>query len=292
MLLPRPLHALALVLLAGAPAAAGNRIPVTGPGTITAPGDYILTTDIITPNLGPCNGFLIHATTGPIDLDLNWHTVEPGFLCSAVIVTGSSPVTVRNGYLTSTNGTVVRGLDSNLLRLVRVHVDGDWAIQMSDSSSLHMHQSSAHATVYGLFAKTTGDVVIDESTFNGAYLNVRLFRVGKAVVKNSFFSGANQGPNLQIHEATGKIRIGRNTFNSAQGSPGALVIAGDGAKIHRNSINGAGYDGLVVYGSGNSILRNSISGSNGCGILVDSNGNILQGNIFSGNLGGDVCAAP
>lgn len=287
----QPRHAAALLLLAVSPAAAAPRIPITGPGTITTPGRYILMNDIPQAPSGLCNSILIHATTGQIDLDLGWHAIEPGFLCSAIVVSGASTVTIRNGFLTSNNGTVLVGIDENLIRLDRVHISGDWGISVRGAASLIIRRSTSHATVFSLYFNSAGFLEMDRCRMDGQERDVTVRHAGRVAIKSSTFAGGHSGnPGLELAGIPPrKLSIARS---SALGSEDVAWITADGARVHGNVFYGGSVNGLVVTGTGNSILGNTFTNNGACGIVVDSASNTLLGNTFSGNLGGDICEAP
>lgn len=289
MLLPRPLHALALLLFAGAPALAGTPIPISDPGTISAPGHYVLM-NWIESNTSSVP-FIIDARTGPIDLDLNNFGIRVAGLLDALIITGDQPVSVRNGKIQGTPWNGIVAFDSNKITLDEVDIYGDWGIWVRGGSSLTMRHSSARSTVYSLYFQSTGTLSIDHSTIQGGYVAVKVVNAASVKIKNSNIGPGSQGWALDVvHVPLGKLSIGRSFFGWA--SESCVRIDADGGRFNKNDVGGGQLGGLVITGAGNSIQGNTFHDNAGCGLEVNTTFNIVRGNTFFNNAGGDVCAAP
>ncbi len=287
--------------------------PINAPGTINVPGRYVLVNDIVSiPYVA--DALVIDTSVGPIDIDLGGFTVTgAGVGMNAVTVSGRFPLRIRNGSLFSGNAQALQCFDATPITMERVNLFGDWGIWIQGSASLRLRESRVDATVYGVYADTVGDVIIERSAFGQGYMNARIRFAGKVRVKDSALLGGSQGPSLEVRHASRGVSVARNTLGGA-GTPGGVAIAPDGARIHGNTIHGTGYDGLVLLGSNMSVLGNTIDGSGGdgllvagtgnsirgnvitnsgsCGINLTQSGNSIQGNTFSGNAFGDICGAP
>jgi len=116
------------------------------PVTITQPGKYVLTSDLVPPGNSGTNAITVSAA--PVDIDLNGHTIDGGGSC-----TGTPTASMCNGYA-GDNGIFMNYNVAGNLGFFRVH---NGRVRGFSGSGITFVNSSSDSAIE--------DVVVSENSF-------------------------------------------------------------------------------------------------------------------------------
>lgn len=275
----------ALLVLAsgGAVRGAESRIPITGPVTITTPGSYILTRDIVT-----AGGHAVVVSTVACAIDLNGHTIT-------ATNGGDTPVLLTN----AADVVITRG---------RI-VGGTFGIEVVSGASLPRatidHVTFSGQVSHGVYTLDAADVVIEDCIFRNQNVAIAVeganwptqFRVARNNIQGlvgfetigDLARGIIEGNVLYLTAGVGINLTGRgldvrgNVIDS--GANGISITGGGGHRIEGNTITRSTGSGLAVFGDNNRIFGNTITASQYDGLYVASQGNVIESNLVNANLG-------
>jgi hypothetical protein len=263
-----------LALSVALPASADEgRIPLWDAGILFAPGEYVLTRDIVT------DGQITIRADGVV-LDLNGHTLETTTLASAIVVNTSAiggplerGVTIRNGRIKGGGfaGIRVHAPAGGRVRIENVEIVGSsqYGIHLRDLDEFTVRNCRIRSVGYQAISYQLADTT---GLGRGVVAGNLVVDAGDAGISVSGVSGA------QVHA---------NVVLGAGGM--GIAVAGDGNRISDNAIHDAGRtitaSALVVRGLANRVESNIASGSSEMGIdvLPDSPRTVLRKNVVTGN---------
>ncbi len=216
------------------------------PVTIQHPGSYILTSDLA-PSGDPDTGTItVLLTTGPIDLDLNGHTISGGGTCTGTPVTSCSGALGSIGLdieptpsgVVHLHDGVVRGFrdrgiyashfaeGSVIERMVVTETQLYEGITIdTNSASVTRIRDSQFGRNFGngLNAFVGTRVYVENCTAVGNHLAGLYLQSGSIAVGNHLGSNASYG--LRCNDAPGICALGQNTFNNNNGGGSAAQYA-------------------------------------------------------------------
>ncbi|GAA0716588.1 hypothetical protein [Dokdonella soli] len=227
--------------IAGCFAGDGAGFPIT----ISAPGSYVLTSDLLVTAAG-ANAININAS--PVDLNLNGHTIDGGGSCTGMPVTSCTPGAGSAGISAYAGGAPVGAL--------HIH-DG----------TIRGFTGSAASTA-AIYISDAGDGTVLER------LNI-VENYGNAAVQ-FYTSGA--GGTVRLRDS----QVARNGSHGVNRAGGAIKLIVENSDISGNRIYGAaGADGATF--SGNRFNNNGNYAINGIGGTVALGANTFSGNNLGGN---------
>jgi hypothetical protein len=254
--------------------------PISACGTITEPGDYVLTSDlqlVATGTPADC----LEVSASQVNLDLGGHTVYvfcpwapfPDTFCGYAsddcaaapvginVLSGANYVTIRNGSVGDYTGCFETG----------VAVAADHAIVRN--LKIMAGEGIALAGSYGKFSTIT--YTIADEAYHGRNGPV-ISAIGN---QNTFYDVVSPFP------------VG----SDFGGGDPAIVIKGNLNVINSVNVSNLGIDAYVIPISGNrnSIKNSTVYGEGGCGIEVTSNSahNVVIGNTVTVTPNPEACFA-
>lgn len=293
---------LSLLCVAPAPAADG-RIPVWGQTTITEPGAYVLTRNIVLG--GEVGGSVIVIDSADVDLDLNGFWIRSNTETSDPpirILQFADNVRIRNGSIRGNRedppAIVAEGVYG--LVLEKLNIDSGGGVRFSATvfkfQDLVLLVGFGHA-FEGSGGQGTirdceihhiggwaGGIVISGSDI--LVQNNRLFSVDTGVAISgqsiSLIGNSLQAwpRGIDVTSCAG-CRIVDNTVHNADM---CLTFAGNGSVVNGN-VCVESSAGITINGSDNTVVGNRILGNgSGTGISFAGDRNVYSRNVASGNL--------
>ena len=282
--------AIALTIVA-APLPAGA---LTCGATIGPGGNIDLDADII----GPCEINPVLRVVGPVNLNLNGHTVSCGGKLNqsgganyaGIIVEGAN-AQVRNGSVADCGHGVSVFNDGHTILDMTLR-DNDTGIRIwpggTGGSSLIRNTAFGNRRGFYLTGSENGSLIGNVARNNGS--GFRVFEGGHNALVGNVATANTAG-----FEIGGDEVSSHNTFigNTATGN---TEVGFDLSKVVRNTVsgnkaNGNGGHGFRTYrGSLNVISGNVAKDNGGDGLSLDygSQGNVVEGNRFKNNRGHGV----
>jgi len=257
------------------------RTPISSvPFTITNPGSYYLTTNLI----GSSGLSGITISNNNVTLDLNGFAMlgVPGSLYAVAFPNSLTNVTIRNGLM---NGWRM-GVHETIGNSANIVLDG---LTIYGSATDGILFDSA-ATVKNCLCSSNaaigisvggGEITDCTASYN---INSGIELNGGGVVRNCW-SGYNG--NYGIEVSSGIVSgcwVQNNAWSGIQAAFQGSEIAGNTC-LNNNTSASSSYAGIRVEGAGNQIEGNRVSGSGFAGISVNSiyANNIIVKNSVSGN---------
>jgi parallel beta-helix repeat protein len=280
---------IALTVLA-APLPAGA---VTCGATIGPGGNVDLDVDII----GPCETNPVLRVVGPVNLNLNGHTVscggklnEPGGANYAGIRVEGTNAQVRNGSVTDCGHGVSVSNDGHTILDMTLR-DNDTGIRMwpggTGGSSLIRNEAFGNRRGLYLTGSENSSLIGNVARNNGS--GFRVFEGGHNVLVGNVATANTVGFDIGGDDVSS-----HNTLigNAAMGN----TEVGFNLRIVRNTVsgnkaNGNGGHGFRTFrGSLNVISANVAKDNGGDGLSLDygGQGNVVEGNRFKNNRGNGV----
>jgi parallel beta-helix repeat protein len=254
--------ALAMALLGVIPAQAATKIS-SCPVTITAPGEYEVTRNLI------CAGTAITITASEVDLNLDGHTLSGSGGGDGIFVQSAANVSIRNG--------AVRGffIGVELQRTVDCRITNVTASQNGDSGIVLDSEARANRVTRNT-ASGNGFAGID---LEAAFANT--------VTDNTATQNGDRG--INIRNSSGNI-VARNT-SDRNGSGIDVDNDSHGNTVARNSCTGNGDGGIRILDgpTQNTIQDNTVSGNfKGIWLALGAGAhqNTVQGNTANLNVFG------
>ena len=212
------------------------------PVTITQPGSYVFTSDVATPpnTTQP----VIDVEASPVDIDLNYHTIDGGGSCTGTPVTSCTGFSGGRGLAFSNNGNpgvfhvhdgTVRGFggsgismfdsgDGTLLERLTVTQNqyGAGIITTSDLTTTRIRDSQFVRNLQvGLFVSNGQNrLLIENCSVVGNSADGIQVGTGSVVVGNRISS--NGGLGLHAYGASATCAMGQNVFSGNNGGGGAV----------------------------------------------------------------------
>ena len=293
--------------------------------TITAPGSYVLTSNLFLGNAST-NPSAIAIQASNVTLDLNGFTVEifAGTGSAILIFPDQRNIHIRNGKIRGglygieySMGAVKTTVRLEKLEISSTLSDG---LNLSGVESFEMLECKIRDTgnnglaVLGS-AGFTGRIVGNQFTGipNNALVtsgaSSLLIRENAMREVNSGINIGLGGSSIQIEDnsvmnrpggqagatAISLFSSGQVLHNAIRGFATGIATGATGGRIAGNSVTGGvgTGDGVLVSASRNLIEGNQIEGNAGCGIhlLSSSAENAYRDNMLRGNTGGAACVA-
>jgi len=318
---------LAAAAAATAPLADEGRIPVFQPTTISNPGHYVVTRDIVA-TAGAAIGIL----ADNVVLDLNGHTISEPFAQPVILVFGTSnDVTILNGK--TSGGTF--GIESQTtvptrIRIESVSVSGTSAegidIRFPDRVEIVSCRIESPGGDSGITVNSLNNVesfggrfignTVSAPDFNG--MRFHGLRNGEIRGNTILHPGLNgygirlDAGSLAAADTGGNLIVDNQVFMPVSAgivndgiivndsgnlirhnvvmTSGGIIVVGNNNLLVENLVSRGHGDGFFIVGSNNHLEGNEAVGMGGCGIdFAASVTNIYRNNILRGNLGGATC---
>jgi parallel beta-helix repeat protein len=283
------LLALSVICATLTPAVADEgRIPVFRATTITEPGSYVLTRDIV---LDLCSQLVISASG--VDLDLNGHTVR-GSECGGLISVSGFDIVIRNGRLTGNVVSAIQAAGFSQLKLDHIRISGSDSgitggayVEMVDSS-LTTIWSAVQNVSSGRFVGNhfrSGDIAVSGGMSNSVFEH-NVFDCGIGAPGGLSILDGNSVKDNLFHGCLKAINVGRG--NVVEGNlirTGMYgVRAGDKNRLIKNVLEGV-EDPIHILGDDNVIAENVLWGGSllNTGIRIAGSFNLIDGNTSEKN---------
>ena len=225
------------------------------PITITAPGSYILTSDLAPPGSTSVNAIAISAT--PVDIDLNGHTINGGGTCTGTPVTGC------------TGAAGARGLQFS--------DPGNGGVYHVHNGTVRGFSSDIGIPIFGASDGTVLDhLTVTENSY-GALIDGTTSYATTRIRDSQFVRNSQDGANTTNNPTALLIE---NSTAVGNGSAGFGMNAGSIAVGNRLNKNGG--VGLACN-SGCGLGQNTFSNNNGGGASAQWSVTTLR------DMGGNVC---
>jgi len=271
-----------------------GRIPVAGPGTISAPGHYIVTRDI---QVASGDAILIDAQH--VTLDLNAHRISSTATTNSTLIRISPTadfITLRNGRLSGGDKGV--GVDSTVgialfmdgLEIESASSNGIWItgaanVELSDSRLIN---NNFAMSVYGLANGPVTGRITGNTIGGGSACLALLGAKGVLIRDNMITSCGNVALQVGIGTGLGSIfggnLIEHNTITDSIvgiyifGQPGGNQVVGN--VLQKNGT------GIVAVSASNRIAENTVFASSVAGIDDRGPRNLIEGNLIGGTTPG------
>lgn len=270
---------IASVVMCGLAPADEGRIPIYQPTTITQPGHYVLTRDVLHAEDSDAPAPIV-IQAGSVILDLNGHAIrgrgnafyDIGLIS---ISTAVGPVTIENGFLSGTVGAIGGSTPKLILRNLTIENIRSRAVVVTTN---YLEVSSC------FISGETSSIVLSSPT-TGIISGNHLEGGDTAVSLGSFHDGTFQGNNVSAQgggptcASFGSTNIiDSNTFSDCNTG---FFVAG-GSHITRNVVIGQGV-GIYLNGPTSVVESNTIQGGI-AGISVQSDNNFIRNNKIIDSL--------
>ncbi|MBK7949058.1 MAG: right-handed parallel beta-helix repeat-containing protein [Deltaproteobacteria bacterium] len=272
------------------------------PIQIFAPGSYVLTSNLVTPNESTS---AISISTSGVHIDLNGFTIRGVTFCSAgaggVTCSPSNGVNslvsgaISLGNVTLENGTISNGGSLGADLGPRAIVRG-----------VRFHSNRLSGLRTGLLSNVS-DCTSTENGGDGFEMGSSS-RISSVVANSNGGAGIDAGTATTVLDSTVNANFGRGisgdqltiSRNTVNGNQQSGILVDNQATISGNSVMGNTGIGIICLGNstrGCSVLDNTITGNTGTGLAFNGAG-AYQGNTINGNgatvesgiqTGGNVC---
>jgi len=285
----RHISLVALVLLVTSsplPAEEGRRPVWESPTVISAPGQYVLTRNLLP---DPGGGSVITISGPHVDLDLNGFHIDNGASTSPVIDVQSAFAEVRIHDGTVTGGAQSIAASSGKRLVVEdmnLHFSGANAIVASSVDEVVIRNNRisdiASEAIY-VTSATSSSGIIEGNQLRRASVAIRLGDVSGLTIRlNQIEDTPSDG--IQVY-AAGGLLIERNSVGTAQGF-GIFLHSTHGSTLRNNVLHGNLEAGIYLYSNctDNLILENVVSETiDNHGILILGSRNQVEGNLANSN---------
>ena len=236
----------------------------SAPFTITQPGSYYLTTNLV--GASGQNGITI--SSGNVTLDLNGFALMgvPSSLRGVYVAGSYTNITVRNGTVSGWDSNGVDGYSTGsprnlVFERLTVSANGGSGI-LTEAASVVRDCLSLRNIGYGIFSSgaLVSGCVVRENGDSGILANSGT--VSGCLVQNNGASGIYV--NLPGSQVIGNTCIGNNTFNSAVHA--GIYINDSNNRVEGNHVTVSGVAGIRVENSiyvNNVVIKNTVSGNAG-----------------------------
>jgi parallel beta-helix repeat protein len=251
-----------ILMLAGSAGAATN---VSACTTISSPGTYILTQDIINSSASEC--IIINASNVVFD--------GQGYTIDGTDTSGTYGVRVYNSTTTLTNVTV-----KNL-----IVTDWGYGIYYNSTQNGSIENNTANSNpYYGIYLYSSSNNILTSNSATGNYRGIYFdSSSNNTLTDNTVNSNSDTGI---VIGASSNNTITNNTANSNIWTGIKLSSSSNSNTISNNTANSNQYGIYLRTSSNSNVLTNNIANSNTItGICLDlsSNSNILTGNTANSN---------
>jgi len=263
-----------------------GRIPIFESTTISAPGSYVVTRDIV----GPAFLFAITvvASAQSADIDLN------GFTVTGIHASGLVSLKVHNGRMQEP-GIYIDGSRHLIVDRVTFNDAGiiSWNLE-SFSITRNLFPSTGNISVdstLGLASRPRG--VIEDNVMASGIISVQsqsgpTQRGDGVLVRNNQISGGAFWAIFMGNQDGCEVSGNRVT---GVGATGIAIQASKDCAISNNRVTGSGLTGIEIVASNGNLIENNISNRNGqsgdpgsgSGIYVRDNYNLIRGNVTNEN---------
>ncbi|HUD72290.1 MAG TPA: right-handed parallel beta-helix repeat-containing protein [Dongiaceae bacterium] len=271
-----------------------GRIPLATAGSITTPGDYILTRDIAV-----SGGDALTIDAQYVTVDLNEHRISSTSTADPVIRISptANHVVIRNGRLSGGGFGVFSNSTADLsLKMDRLAIDdvatfaidiaGAVRVELTDS---RLQNNAGEVLIGGLAGGPVLGRVVGNTISQGLCLAVTQAR-GLLVSDNVFSGCASNG--LQLGQSTtpgttfGGNLVVHNTFTHC--GIGLVMLDDSGGNLIKDNTFLANATGIIAKSAANRIEGNTFFGSTssascGGGICVQGPRNLIEGNAIGGS---------
>lgn len=287
--------------------AAEGRVPITGPTTITARGQYVVTQNITG------SGTLITISADDVDVDLNGFTLEETSLLSPVIngsyaerlsihdgslVGGRTGVTLTRGHNSRLTNLTVLSSAENGISVTATHdftiegclIEEPGAIGISIASQTERgfgvikHNTILRANFEGILVSDMVAGVIESNVIRGGSRSGLFVLSGDALLVRDNIVDGSAGYGLHVDNSSGSSIV----ENSARGTSSAGVVIGaesDGNYVGRNLVSDSSSQGLTVTGSHTYVVENWLLGNTSWGLNFNASQSVYRENTSRGNTG-------
>ncbi len=255
--------ALLVAATVGLPVSAGDgATPLWEPTTISTPGSYVLTRDIVSA-VNP----VLTITASNVQLDLNGFRIEGDadiFAADVVLVSGVSGTVIENGAVVG-GGAAIR-LSTNSTQFVLRDL-----ILRGGRTGIGVSSNSARGRIERVVVQATSD--------NGISISGTAMQVQNNVI-NSAINGI-------VVENCASCQVSGNTVRGASVSA-ISVNQGSGNLIFRNTISGATTGLRISQGGYHVVDGNVLSGNTSYGLHLRNTSfeNVYRANVARNNGGG------
>jgi parallel beta-helix repeat protein len=282
--------------------------PIATPITITTPGSYVVTQNLVPTGPGPIIIIAVPGIPGDVQIDLNGFVLDntPNAVDPViqVIIGAASEVTVRNGALTGGSAGIEAFGPGRKLVVEDVKISDFTAlgppagIYMLDVFNFAIRRNvivdtaaapggpaiwidggiPRQGTIEDNLIRRTADGIISLPLAASIEIsNNRLIEI---------LPGGPFGAAINLDGAESCL-IAQNTFHGGFLGPvtGINLNFSQGCKIYNNTVVNMGNNGISLFGGsdGNLVLDNVVRSSGADGIFVDGAFNHVEGNVLTGN---------
>jgi parallel beta-helix repeat protein len=256
------------LLCTAIPAVASNgRIPLFGQTTISSPGSYYLTNDVV---VGIVYAFTIASDN--VTLDLNGHTVTVGSGGYGVYCSGYKSIRITNGSISGgSGGCTFRSAGTIQIDHVTFSGQSNYAVIVDGADASHPAQV----------------ILADNAVYGAGQSGIDLeYIAGSRIENNEVRACGAEGINVRncLNSTFAHNIVSGNTL------PGVLLDSASFSAILYNDVSGNGGAGLTFNNSdfacnGNKIAYNTFSKNGSDGLYEDSSFDDVSWNTCSGNSG-------
>ncbi len=238
--------------------------PVTFPISITAPGKYVLTRDLV----GPGGVAVIEIDAPDVEIDLNGKVISNGF--PGIRIELLAEAVIRNGAIESGGIGIhgVTGLNDVVIEDVHISDVSAQGILLNDPDTYVIRR----CIIEDLGGLLLGQGAIDIA--NGAN--------SQGTIESNVIRRTSQHA-IVIDSGSG-IVIRDNRIREIL-SLGILVVgeAVEGVLISENTLQGCGVGGIFFFADGSKLINNLVVDSSGDGIHIGGHDNLILDNVVRGS---------
>ncbi len=264
---------------------AGATTPISSCGTISSPGEYALTTNIIFSHNATC----ISITSSDVTFDGAGYTIggqgstntygvyvfNPLITLTNVIVKNLKVTLWQYGiyYLSSQNGIIYNNIANS----------NNYGIYLNSSSNNTLSGNNASSNGYGIYLNSSSNNTLSGNKAN-SNTGGGIFLVSSSSNTLSGNNASNNGDDGISLDSSSDNTLSSNNANSNTG--GIVLSSSSNITLSGNNANLNNAYGIILVGSNNTLSGNNANSNNGDGIFLVGSDNTLSGNNASNNSDG------